>query len=234
MKKKLLKVIFLSVLLFVFFSPVITHAEYGTDCPIDSTDPNCQPPSLGDFQTMVVSLIGTGYALIGVVFMGILIFNGLIYLLGYIEDAKYILGATIEDAQKRMTQWVVGFLMVIISYPLINTFMQGIVGESECYSKLNNPTVQFIFPTVCTKTLLPTPTPTPTTTPNLNSNPKSPPKEDLASCANFGASIKGDPNQICVNNCLATDEQYQEINTGSATYPSITCNCSTKKCYKVP
>ena len=171
MKRKLTQILVVSLFLVICFSPLITHALYGSnDCQLNAAGVAvCTPPTLGDLQTMLVSLIGMAYALIGVLFMGILIFNGAIYLIGYIEDSKYILGASIEDAQKRMTQWLIGFLMVIISYPLINTFMKGIVGTSSCYDKLNNPTVQFIFPSVCVKQATITGTPsgiTPTNSPS--------------------------------------------------------------------
>lgn len=153
MKKiKLLKIsLIISILCLVLFPVVAFAAPTAAECqgPISSRPVGCLPPTLGDFQTTLVSLIGTAYSMVGVLFLGILLFNGMIYLIGYIEDAKYILGASIEDAQKRMTQWLIGFLMVLLSYPLINGFMQGIVGDNACYEKLNNPTVQFIFPNVC-------------------------------------------------------------------------------------
>jgi len=162
MKKGIAQKLLVLVLAFtVFLSPIVTYAVYGVDCPIDSIDPKCQPPTLGDLQTMAVSLIGTAYAMVGVLFVGILMFNGLIYLIGHLEESKYILGATIEDVQKRMTQWFIGLMLVILSYPVVNTLMKSIVGSSECYANLNNPTVQFIFPTVCKKTVLPTASPTP-------------------------------------------------------------------------
>jgi hypothetical protein len=150
-QEKLLKILLVFFILYVVLVPIGVSALTPADCqgPINSRDPACLPPTLGDLQTTLVSLIGTAYAMVGVLFMGILIFNGLIYLLGYLEDTKFILGASIEDAQKRMTQWLVGFLIVLISYPLVNGFMQLIVGDSSCYEKLNNPTVQFIFPSVC-------------------------------------------------------------------------------------
>lgn len=155
-----LKVILLSLVILFLSMPSVVLADSRVPCAINenSATDNCLPPTLLDLQTSIVSLIGTGYAMIGLVFMGILIFNGVIYLIGYIEDAKYILGASIEDIQKRMTQWLVGFLMVILSYPLINGFMQLIVGDNPCYEKLNNPTVQFIFPEVCDPNA-PVPTP---------------------------------------------------------------------------
>ena len=150
----------LSLVTFLLMMPSLVSAAARVPCAVNenSATDNCLPPTLLDFQTSIVSLIGTGYAMIGLIFMGILIFNGVVYLVGYIEDAKYILGASIEDIQKRMTQWLVGFLMVILSYPLINGFMQLIVGDNSCYEKLNNPTVQFIFPEVCDPNA-PVPTP---------------------------------------------------------------------------
>ena len=150
MNSKLSKVIKI-IFFLIIYSPSVAYAVYGGEG---------KPPTLSDFQTMAVSLIGTAYALIGTLFLGILVYNGIIYLIGYMEDAKYLLGASIEDAQKRMTQWMIGFIMVIISYPLVNSFMQGITGDHDCYEKLNNPTIQFIFPEVCKMQVTATPTPT--------------------------------------------------------------------------
>ena len=147
--KKLSYRMLVLVFFLISFAPVATYALYGKNCPIDSIDPACQPPTLSDVQTFAVTAIGMTYALMGLLFTLLLVYNGLIYLIGYWEDAKYILGASIEDAQKRMSQWLIGFLMVIISYPLINTLMLGITGGDGCFKDLNNPTIQFIFPQVC-------------------------------------------------------------------------------------
>ena len=162
MNNKIVRNLIVLSLVFFSFAPVAAHALYGSDCPIDSIDPKCLPPNLTNLQTMAVSLIGTLYVTAGTLFLLILIFNGFLYLIGYIEDVKYLFGASIEDAHKRMTQWLVGFLMIVISYPFINSMMQGIASDSECYKNLNNPTVQFIFPTVCKQTSTTTTTPTPT------------------------------------------------------------------------
>jgi len=196
---------------------------------LNSSATNCLPPTLGDLQTSLISLIGTAYAMTGVLFMGILIFNGMIYLIGYIEDAKYILGASIEDAQKRMTQWLIGFLMIILSYPLINGFMQGIVGTSDCYSKLNNPTVQFIFPNVCKTD---------------GSSTSTDPVQDAVSCSNYDVTIKQetlqDINVWCTGRCAGLTEPKPKFMDFS--YPptgtlkkTIKCNCTepSPSCWSV-
>lgn len=239
-KNKLLKIFLLFFLVSSVLLPSIVFAD-----PVDCTGPyntrpeECLPPTLGDLQTTLVSLIGSIYALSGVMFMGILLYNGLIYLLGYIDDAKYILGATIEDAQKRMTQWLIGFLMVLISYPLVNGFMQVIVGDSSCYEKLNNPTVQFIFPEVCdigeessdspttTPTIIPINTSTPVETPTITM--------DATSCALWGASIRGNPNLFCENKCSSSGQRYQSFdNTANSPQPqTIWCDCKLFVCHAI-
>jgi hypothetical protein len=144
-------------------------AASGVNCPIGygQVSGTCQPPTISDLQVTIVTVIGTMYGLVGLIFTGILVFNGMVFLIGYWEEAKYILGFSIEDSKKLMTQWMIGLLIVIIAYPIMNTLMKGIVGTtSNCYDKLNSPAFQFVFPTVCTKSPgVITPTPTPTASP---------------------------------------------------------------------
>ena len=235
-KTKLLKISLIFSILFLLLFPVVVFAApTAAECqgPISSRPVDCPPPSLGDFQTSLVSLIGTAYAMTGLLFMGILIFNGMIYLVGYIEDAKYILGASIEDAQKRMTQWLIGFLMIMLSYPLINGFMQLIVGTNECYSKLNNPTVQFIFPTVCKLADGASSTSTSTD-----------PPQDAASCSSYNTTIQQETGQginvWCTGRCAGLTEPkpkfmdfpYPTTGTLKAT---IKCNCTepSPSCWSV-
>jgi hypothetical protein len=216
-KHKLLKTLLVFFILCSVIIPIGVNAATPptyAECtgPINSRPEGCKPPSLGDFQTTLVSLIGTAYSMVGLLFMGILLYNGLIYLIGYLEDAKYILGASIEDVQKRMTQWLVGFLMVLLSYPLINGFMKLIVGDSSCYEKLNNPTVQFIFPSVC----------------NITD-----PVKDAASCTSIGSKISGGINAWCTTQCntLTTTPKpklwkFSYSTTGIQNDKFIWCSCS--------
>lgn len=209
-KSKLLK----TFLLFIIVSSVLFSFSVNAvgitrvPCAVNSSDENCLPPTLGNFQTTIVSLIGTMYSMVGFIFLGILVFNGVIYLIGNLEDAKYILGASIEDVQKRMTQWLIGFMMVLISYPLVGGFMKTIVSGNECYSKLNNPMVQFIFPNVC---------------PVIAKNTSS--CESLGSATDYGDLFCNDK---CVTNGLTSG-----LSSYSSSEKIVWCDCATYKCQAV-
>jgi hypothetical protein len=233
-KNKLLKIFLIFSIVSSVIIPFSIYAET-LDCtgPINTRPEGCLPPTLGDLQTTLVSLIGSIYALSGFLFMGILLFNGLIYLIGYLDDAKYILGASIEDAGKRMTQWLIGFLMVLISWPLVGGFMSMIVGESECYDKLNNPMVQFIFPNVCdiSENQSPTSTPTSTIAP-------SPIAQDRVKCDEFSniSSVLYDADGFCDKWCYSSGRtaKYQSFTAdaplGIASY-TVWCDCENLACW---
>jgi hypothetical protein len=78
--------------------------------------------------------------------------------MGYFEELKFILGASIEDAQKRMVQWGVGFILFFISYPIMNSMLKFMIGENgDCYNDLRVPGFTFIFYDICNP-VSPTPT----------------------------------------------------------------------------
>lgn len=160
--------IVLLVTVLFFFAFYISINALGTNyqetCPAGSVEPGCQPPKISDIQIFVVQLIGTAWALGGLIFGMLLMYNGTLYLMGYFEELKFIMGASIEDAQKRMVQWGVGFLLFFISYPIMNSMLKFMVGENvDCYNDLRVPGFTFIFYDIC---ILPTDTPTPTVTPS--------------------------------------------------------------------
>lgn len=124
-------------------------------------DPDCQAASLLDAQLMVVQLIGTAWALGGLVFFFLLVTNGSLYLMSYIDELKYIIKIDPEDAQKRMIQWAIGFVLFFLSYPIVASLLKLIINENtSCYDKLRVPGFTFIFYDVCVKDPT-TPTPTP-------------------------------------------------------------------------
>ena len=161
-----LKKFLLASIVSLFFLSILTISTFavGTDykesCSANSVDPKCNPPNLYDVQLFVVQLIGTAWALGGLIFGALLIYNGTLYLMGYFEELKFVLGASIEDAQKRMVQWGVGFVLFFISYPIVHSLLKFLVGTNDCYDDLRVPGFTFIFYDVCTGASN-TPTPTP-------------------------------------------------------------------------
>lgn len=163
MLKKQLLILSVSFLFLIGFTVVVSAlgTDYQETCSANSVDPNCRPPNFYDVQLFVVQLIGTAWALGGFIFAALLIYNGTLYLMGYFEELKFILGASIEDAQKRMVQWGVGFVLFFISYPIVHSLLKLLIGENnDCYGDLRVPGFTFIFYDVCTTTTV-TATPPP-------------------------------------------------------------------------
>ena len=163
MFRKQLLILSISFLFLIGFTVIVNAlgTDYQESCSANSVDPNCRPPNFYDVQLFVVQLIGTAWALGGFIFAALLIYNGTLYLMGYFEELKFILGASIEDAQKRMVQWGVGFVLFFISYPIVHSLLKLLIGpDSDCYSDLRVPGFTFIFYDVCTQpstTVTPTP-----------------------------------------------------------------------------
>ncbi len=131
------------------------------ECSANSTNPECQAASLLDAQLMVVQLIGTAWALGGLIFFFLLVTNGSLYLMSYNDELKYIIKIDPEDAQKRMIQWAIGFVLFFLSYPIVASLLKLIINENtQCYDKLRVPGFTFIFYDVCVKDPV-TPTPVP-------------------------------------------------------------------------
>lgn len=152
----IVSIVFLSILTITVYA---VGTNYQETCSANSVDPDCKPPNLFDVQLFVVQLIGTAWALGGLIFGALLIYNGTLYLMGYFEELKFVLGASIEDAQKRMVQWGIGFVLFFISYPIVHSLLKFLVGTNDCYEDLRVPGFTFIFYEVCTGTNTPTPTP---------------------------------------------------------------------------
>lgn len=123
--------------------------DYRNNCSTTGISEDCLPPQISDIQVLVAKMLTTAWSLGAIAFFLILLYNGAIYLLGSWEDAEYILGASIKDVQKRMSQWGVGFFMFFLSYPLMNTILGGLVANTDCYSELREPGFTFFFPSVC-------------------------------------------------------------------------------------
>ncbi len=152
--------IFVIFLVFTFFWLVPTYSLGASaepepsfrDCSANSIDPECNPATIRDAQLMVVQLIGTAWAIGGIVFFLLLLINGLLYLMSYNDELKYIIKIDPEDAQKRMIQWGIGFILFFLSYPIVASLMKLIISENnDCYNDLRVPGFTVIFYDVCIK-----------------------------------------------------------------------------------
>lgn len=149
-RKVMTMIIICCAILSVVAAPVFADlTTYQTNCSVNGVSETCQPPSISDFQSLVAKIISTAWSLGAVVFFVLLLYNGTIYLVGSWEESKYILGASLEDVQKRMTQWGIGFFMFFLSYPLMNTLLLALVANTDCYAALRKPGFTFFFPTLC-------------------------------------------------------------------------------------
>lgn len=150
--RKVLAFLLLFFMICSFFLSLPVRADiddYRNNCSTTGISEDCLPPQMSDIQVLIAKLLTTAWSLGAIAFFLILLYNGLIYLLGSWEDAEYILGASIKDVQKRMSQWGVGFFMFFLSYPLMNTILGGLVANTDCYADLREPGFTFFFPTVC-------------------------------------------------------------------------------------
>lgn len=149
--QRMLTIVMLFAMVGSFFAiPVQADVtSYKQDCSTNSIVAGCQPPKISDIQTLVVKVLTAAWSLGAVAFFALLLYNGAIYLIGSLEESEYILGVSIKDVQKRMTQWGIGFFMFFLSYPLMNTILGIMVNNTDCYAELREPGFTFFFPTVC-------------------------------------------------------------------------------------
>lgn len=156
--QRLIRYVLIFMAVFFIVTPVFTVninaslSDFQNTCSTQSTSEECKPLQIKDVQELVAKAISLLWSLGAVVFFLLLLFNGAVFLIGSWEDAEYILGVSIKDAKKRMTQWVVGFIMFFLSYPIMNTLLQLLVtNDTDCYASLKEPGFTFFFPDVCNK-----------------------------------------------------------------------------------
>jgi hypothetical protein len=143
--KFFLKTIILASFLFVFlisptFAAQCAPGVTPRDCGINTKNcVPCEPESLPQLEIIAVQVIGLIYVLTGIIFFAIFIYNSYLYMFNHIEDSK-----------KRMIQWIIGFLMIMFSQPIVATVMDVLIDDStDCYSELQQPGFTFFFPQVC-------------------------------------------------------------------------------------
>lgn len=211
--------------------------DYQTTCSTTSISADCTPLKISDIQALVAKVLSLTWSLGAVVFFCILLFNGLVFLLGSWEDAEYILGVSIKDAKKRMTQWGTGFFMFFLSYPLMNTALNLVVGDSDCYANLKQPGFTFFFPNVCEKIVINNATVAAVRTniseddlPEVYSSTNT---DGLKACAGTISNVSGET--FCVNNCgeLYSTLTAFKVDEADAAGTAVTtryifCSCKDK------
>jgi hypothetical protein len=143
--KYFLKTIILASFLFVFIlNPVFAEqcapGVTPRDCGVNTKDCiPCEPPSLPSLELLGVRVIGVVYVLTGIIFFGIFIYNSYLYMFNNVENAK-----------KRMIQWIIGFLMIMFSQPIVATVMDVMINsDAQCFESVKDPGFTFFFPQVC-------------------------------------------------------------------------------------
>lgn len=148
--KSKIKLLILASVVFLFsltlFTSVASAVECGinvtpTVCPSGTFCRPCDPPSLPNMELFIVQALGVVWALTGLIFFGLFIYNSYLFMFNKIEDSK-----------KRMVQWIIGLLMILFAQPLVATVMKLIITDkSTCYEELRQPTFTFFFPNICTE-----------------------------------------------------------------------------------
>lgn len=103
-----------------------------------------RPPSSRQLQYWFIRVLYIVWALAGIVFTLVLIGIGFQYLTSFGNEVA------LADVIKQFRKWLVGLGLVILAYPMLNTFF-NVVGlrDSECLNDLQLPGFQFFFPTAC-------------------------------------------------------------------------------------
>ncbi len=113
------------------------------NCPIDSIEEDCRPPTLQQFEFIFANLIVLAWALGGFVWLGYFINIARLY---YTSDPNKI-----EEAKKRFGRWILGFALYYLSWVIVGNVLAVMVGtSSDCFAEFSgNPVFRFFFADVC-------------------------------------------------------------------------------------
>lgn len=154
--KRFVKKYILSTILSLFLTltllgfrtlPVLAQGgqtDFINDCPVDSIDPDCRPPTLQTFEFVLVRFIYIAWALGGFLWLAYFI---LIAYSFFTSDTNKI-----EDAKSRFGRWLIGIVLFYLSRMIIASVMATMIsGTSNCYQQFDGtPGFTFFFPDVCT------------------------------------------------------------------------------------
>jgi hypothetical protein len=118
---------------------------YLDDGKISQRDAIPTPPSLRIIEVWFVRIIFAIWALSGIVFTFVLISLGVQYMFSFGNPQA------VERVIKKFQNFLLGFVLVFLSYPILNTFFNilPINDESQCFEQISMPGFQFFFPQAC-------------------------------------------------------------------------------------
>jgi len=151
MKNKIISILItISITFMIVSTQVVTvqaqggQTDFLNDCPVDSIDPDCRPPTLQTFEFVLVRFIYIAWALGGFLWLAYFI---LIAYSFFTSDTNKI-----EDAKSRFGRWLIGIVLFYLSRMIISSVMATMIsGTSNCYQQFDGtPGFTFFFPDVCT------------------------------------------------------------------------------------
>lgn len=103
-----------------------------------------RPPHTQQLQVWFIRILYIIWAVAGIIFTLVLMGIGFQYLTSFGNEVA------LADVIKQFRKWIVGFGLVILAYPMLNTFF-NVVGlrESACLDTIELPGFQFFFPRAC-------------------------------------------------------------------------------------
>jgi len=119
------------------------NTDFLKSCGTDSIDPNCNPPTLQQFEILFVRILVVAWSLGGFLWLGYFIAIARLYFTS--EQAK------IEEAKKRFLRWVIGFALFYLSRAIIISIMGVLIADdTNCYAEFDsNVAFKFFFSEVC-------------------------------------------------------------------------------------
>lgn len=103
-----------------------------------------KPPTLRQVEYWFVRILYVIWALAGIFFALILGYIGWLKLTSFNNEFA------LAEVVKRFRNWALGFALVFLSYPILNTFFNVLgLRDSECFNNLQLPAFQFFFPRAC-------------------------------------------------------------------------------------
>lgn len=152
MKKTIISLtisLFISVLLVTLRTsslPVLAqggNTDFLDSCGINSIDPDCRPPTLQQFEFVIVKIIYSAWSL-----------GGLLWLVYFINIARLYFTSDpnkIEEAKQRFLRWITGVALFYLSWAIIGNLMALMIADgTDCFEEFNGtPGFIFFFPEVC-------------------------------------------------------------------------------------
>lgn len=146
----------------LFSNPVSADIKkFKETCSTNEVTEDCRPLKLSDAQILVSKILAVAWPMGALIFLVLLVINGIKYMTATSSDGA-------KEAQKKMTQWLIGIFLYFLSYPIMNTILGALVGDSPCYEDLKEPGFTFFFPEVCNQVEINNPSSTTNTTNKSN------------------------------------------------------------------